>query len=388
MADTPITTTHICICIISILLCYIYQQHERLPSTVDTMPIPATPIISNPSSSPFYKAPSKRQLLVNSDKLLFNLPRLDFAIVSDLDTKSRDPNKFLWRSHFKRGTLVRKASVTDQFEIQWSNETLLESRTSYRNRSMELSELVRYDHLLLAMCDITGLVFKIKLSKLNNQKPQVFQRWALADGDGEKAKPFKGEWATVKDGMLYMGSTGKEWTSLGSTGTNKESVVLHRNPEWVKSIDRNGRIDNIDWGPIYQSIRTATNTSWPGYLWHEAVHFDQLSRRWIFLPRKASQTGYRPDEDEYKGTNLLITTDEYFSDLVVTRLGPLEKEYGFSSVRKIPGTKDLFVALKVREVQGETSTKMTVFDLKGHFHIDPPFVNVDDTNKFEGLAFL
>ena len=31
---------------------------------------------------------------------------------------------------------------------------------------------------------------------------------------------------------------------------------------------------------------------------------------------------------------------------------------------------------------GETSTKMTVFDLKGHFHIDPPFVNVDDTNKF------
>ena len=185
MADTPITTTHVCICIISILLCYIYQHHERLPSTVDNMlQIPAATILSNPSSPPFYKAPSKRQLLVNSDKLLFNLPRLDFAIVSDLDTKSRDPNKFLWRSHFKRGTLVRKASVADQFEIQWSNETLLESRTSYRNRSMELSELVRYDHLLLAMCDITGLVFKIKLSKLNNQKPQVFQRWALADSRG------------------------------------------------------------------------------------------------------------------------------------------------------------------------------------------------------------
>ena len=80
-----------------------------------------------------------------------------------------------------------------------------------------------------------------------------------------------------------------------------------------------------------------------------------MSRRWIFLPRKASQTGYRPDEDEYKGTNLLITCNQYFSDLVVTRLGPLEKEYGFSSVRKIPGTKDLFVALKVREVQGKTN---------------------------------
>ena len=163
--------------------------------------------------------------------------------------------------------------------------------------------------------------------------------------------------------------------------------MIHRNPEWVKSIDRNGRINNINWGPVYQAIRTATNTSWPGYLWHEAVHFDQLTRRWIFLPRKESRTMYHPDHDEYKGTNLLITTAEDFSDMKITRLGVLEKEYGFSSVRKIPGTQDLFVALKVREVEGKTSTKMTVFDLNGKFYIDPPFVQVDDDKKFEGLAF-
>ena len=178
-------------------------------------PHPAPPLVTEPV---FYPAPATRQSLVNADKLLFTLPRLDFAIVSDLDQGSRDSQKFLWRSHFKRGALLRKSqhqqqSPTDRFDIQWSDETILESKTSYRNRSMELSELVRYDHLLLAMCDITGLVFKIKQEK--HQKPQVFQRWALADGDGEKAKPFKGEWATVKDGMLYMGSTGKEWTSLG-----------------------------------------------------------------------------------------------------------------------------------------------------------------------------
>ena len=66
-----------------------------------------------------------------------------------------------------------------------------------RNRSMELSELVRYNHLLLAMCDITGLVFKIR-----EADGKIFQRWALADGNGEVNRPFKSEWATVKDGLL------------------------------------------------------------------------------------------------------------------------------------------------------------------------------------------
>jgi soluble calcium-activated nucleotidase 1 len=339
----------------------------------------STPTAVEPTT--FYPAPSKRQMLVHSHKLLFNLPRLDFAIVTDLDKASRDPHKFLWRSHFKRGALVRTADNNNNnnnnfFEIEWSNQTVLESKFAFGNRSMELSELVRYDHLLLAMCDITGLVFKIQ-----HKDGSIFQRWALADGDGEKAKPFKGEWATVKDGLLWLGSTGKEWTTLSG-------AVAHRNPEWVKSIDRNGRIENFDWGPIYQSMRTATNTSFPGYLWHEAVHFDQLHRRWIFLPRKESREMYHPDRDERKGTNLLITTAEDFSDMQISRLGPKEDDYGFSAIRKIPGTNDLFVALKVREVNGSTATKMTVFDLDGNFHIHPSFVEVDNNMKFEGLAFL
>jgi soluble calcium-activated nucleotidase 1 len=327
--------------IVSCLIFHLYNQRSVTSfSSTSSLPtsLPTSSITKQIHSEPiYYPAPTKNQMLVNADRLLFNLPQLEFAIVTDLDTKSRDPRKFSWRSVYKRGKLVRKEN--DQFDIEFSNETILESKTSYRNRSMELSELVRYDHLLLAMCDITGLVFKIKQTDEN--KPQVFQRWALADGDGEKAKPFKGEWATVKDGMLYMGSTGKEWTSVG---IEEESIIIHRNPEWVKLINKNGRINNIDWGPVYQSIRTATNTSWPGYLWHEAVHFDQLTRRWIFLPRKASTTRYHPDEDEYKGTNLLITTAEDFSDITIRTLGSVEKEYGFSSVRKIPGTKDLFVA--------------------------------------------
>ena len=108
-------------------------------------------------------------------------------------------------------------SPTLQYRVEWDGETVLHSRTAMRNRSMEFSELVRYDHLLLAVCDVTGLVFKIK-----PEEGKIFQRWALADGDGEESKPFKGEWATVKDGVLWLGSTGKEWTRLDGT-------VKHRN---------------------------------------------------------------------------------------------------------------------------------------------------------------
>lgn len=89
---------------------------------------------------------------------------------------------------------------------------------------MELSELVQFRHLLLAFCDITGLVWKVRLSD-----GAVFQRYALADGDGNQPKPFKTEWATVRDGVIWVGSIGRPWVVDGQ--------ILHRNAEWVKSID-------------------------------------------------------------------------------------------------------------------------------------------------------
>lgn len=44
---------------------------------------------------------------------------------------------------------------------------------------------------------------------------------------------------------------------------------MHRNAEWVKAIHATGRIENYNWGPVYEALRYATNTSYPGYLWHE-----------------------------------------------------------------------------------------------------------------------
>ena len=213
--------------------------------------------------------------------------------------------------------------------------------------------------------------------------------------------------------------------------------MFNHNPMWVKAIDENGRIENFDWRPVYKALRAATGHTYPGYLWHEAVHWDALHRVWVVLPRKASASRYSVAEDQRKGTNLLLLASEDFADIqvckrdgcaaawaggrVLTRglqvrtIGPVEPEYGFTSVRsawpravrsvrrprvvltcgtlparrdaEVPGTNDTYAALKVHEVDGRTHTRMTVFNLRGEFLMDPPFQDVAD-DKFEGLAFL
>jgi len=65
-----------------------------------------------------------------------------------------------------------------------------------------------YGHVLLGFCDITGLVFKITVDDTGGK---VLLRYAIADGDGHSTKPFKSEWATIKDGLL--------WAQPGRNGT-------------------------------------------------------------------------------------------------------------------------------------------------------------------------
>lgn len=264
--------------------------------------------------------------------MLFDRRSHKFAIVADLDQNSRHPDKFSWISYYREGTL--DLQVNGSYAVDWTAQHTLESRIAYKNRSMELSELVQFGHVLLGFCDITGLVFKLTVTE---KDANVFLRYAIADGNGHATKPFKSEWATIKDGLLWVGSTGKEWNDWDPK-TGKE-VIKHRNTQWVKTIEESGRITNYDWSAVYTALRTATNTTFPGYLWNEAVLWDPRLGRWLFLPRRASsEMPYRSDTDMHLGTNILMSTSEDFSDIVVHTIGPFEPEWGFSSLRKIPGT--------------------------------------------------
>jgi hypothetical protein len=227
---------------------------------------------STPGIGPdiYFASHVSRKRSVHRDRLLYDASEHSFGIVADLDRDSRDPQRFLWRSYLKKGLLVRN-SATRKFSVEWSETLELASKTATENRSMELSELVRFGRMLLAPCDITGLIWKIV-----PESGQVFQRFAVADGSGDFSKPAKMEWATVKDDVLWVGSPGLEWIT-------PEGRLLHRNAEWVKTIDSSGMITNYNWGPVYQALRTAAKATFPGYLWHEAVHwcapFDDLVMR-------------------------------------------------------------------------------------------------------------
>ena len=173
---------------------------------------------------------------------------------------------------------------------------------------------------------------------------------------------------------------GREW--VGDDGE-----IQHYDPQWVKQIDSKWHVESFNWRGIYEAMRRAVGVESPGYLWHEAIIWDSGLRRWIVLPRKASQEAYTPLADETRGTNVLLLADENFSTIEQLNIGPLEPDWGFAAVRKVPGTNDTYAALKVLEVGSQTATKICVFDLKGNMLMEPPFLHVKD-QKFEGLEFL
>jgi len=329
-------------------------------------------------------------LAPDAGKLSYGATALDFAMVSDLDKESRDPRRLSWHAFVRRGSLLFEPAATpgtaSRWRIEWRGTDRIESTIAAKNRSLELSELIRFNGQLLAVCDSTGIVFEVDIAKR-----KVYQRLALTDGDGYSAKPFKTEWATVKDGVLLVGSMGREWV-------REDGSIEHFNPQWVKAIDRSGKVRSVNWRPFYQAMRSLTNTTLPGYLWHEAVEWDPRSRRWLILPRKASESEpYTPESDETRGTNFLFLASEDFSSIEVRHLGPLQLEWGFSALRKVPGHDSTYLALKVYEVNGRTETRIALFDLLGpggepRMLLDPPFQPVGDSKeseaKYEGLEFL
>ena len=68
---------------------------------------------------------------------------------------------------------------------------------------------------------------------------------------------FKCEWACVKDGLLWVGGLGKEWT------TNTGELVNH-NPQYVKSISSAGVVSHWDWKNNYNKMAQALSIHFPG----------------------------------------------------------------------------------------------------------------------------
>jgi soluble calcium-activated nucleotidase 1 len=158
-------------------------------------------------------------------------------------------------------------------------------------RGAEFSALEMWQQELLTMDDRTGGVFAIgtvhtdadeelswnvgkKISPLT-EEPVVMLR-----GDGtEKGKGLKCEWATVKDGKMYVGSTGKE-------RTNDDGTIAHMGEMWVKTIDADWNVEHFNWTENYNALRKVAQCQWgddpnkgAGYMIHESVRWSDVHKR-------------------------------------------------------------------------------------------------------------
>jgi soluble calcium-activated nucleotidase 1 len=299
-------------------------KHEALPDLVRDA-------IKTPTQEELQRQQLLAQIAKDKDRTTFEL-----VAVADRDAQSFDKQKHQWLSVLLRGSLTRltQAEGDTEYSVKWHFDTSpqLKGNMAEGTRGMELSELKRWHNRLYTFDDRTGTVFEV----LGDN--QVVPRYILSDGDGNSAKGFKCEWATVKDNKLFVGSIGKEWT-------NNRGETTARDPTWIKIIDENGKIEHVDWNPVYEKLRAATNSKFPGYMIHEAVEWSDYHKRWFFLPRRVSKKAYDKAEDEHRGSNIIISVSENFDNIQVKHVGKLTKTRGFSTVKFVPGKPNELIAV-------------------------------------------
>jgi soluble calcium-activated nucleotidase 1 len=254
---------------------------------------------------------------------------------------------------------------------------------------MELSELTLYQNRLLAFDDRTGSIFEI-LSKSDDESI-VVPRFVITEGEGDTDKGMKWEWSTVKDGELYIGSMGKEYT-------NKEGEIVNTNNLWIAVVNRKGELKRVDWQDKYNFVRKQLGAAPPGYVIHEAVLWSEQMKKWIFLPRRVSSEMYDDEKDERKGSNKLLLVNENFTDseLVHIKFAQLDPLHGFSTAAFVPNSNERHV-MAIRSVEedcvgGEADvckqrSYFVVIDvLTGDVLMDE--VKIEENVKFEGVEFV
>jgi len=296
--------------------------------------------------------------------------RYKIAVISDLDKKSILENKKEWNAIYKLGELTRASDGT--YSLEWQNENNIKSGYNEAGRGMELSELVKFNNKLLSCDDRTGIVFEI------SEDYRAFPLYVLTMGNGRKEKGLKCEWMTVVDDKLYVGSIGKEFTVDGK--------IEHLDSMWVKIIDREGRIQHVDWTDNYNKLRKVANREYPAYLLHEAVNWDPAKRKWVFMPRRSSSDPYSEELDEEKGTNIVLYASLDFSEITMTTVGELDLLLGISSFKFIPFREDEILYLKTVEHKDRIQTYVGVVNLTTKEILMPD--TLVDSTKFEGIEFL
>ncbi|KAG7366739.1 apyrase [Nitzschia inconspicua] len=314
-----------------------------------------------------------------------------FAAVTDLDQLSlmKEERKPTYRSMLLPGMITRDPA-TNKYTIDMDEPRTLKTMHNEAGRGGEFSELSVFNGRLLTFDDRTGDVFEI-LNTKNGKDSFVVPRYVITEGEGDTDKGMKWEWSTIKDGELWMGSMGKEFT-------NPDGSIANVNNLWVTIMSPSGEFRRINWSKQFGFVRHALGCDSPGYLIHEAINWSPHLHKWVFAPRRISTEAYDDVKDERRGSNKVVLVDENFTSFQIVEVKMADKDglHGFSSFAFVPGTKDRH-AIALRSVEEDCAgddlnvckqrSYIVIFDvLTGEVLMDE--VKIKDDMKYEGIEFV
>lgn len=311
-----------------------------------------------------------------------------FAAVTDLDQLSRMGEKMQFKSLLLPGTITRNRK-TNEYTMVMEETRTLKTKHNEAGRGAEFSELTVFDNRLLTFDDRTGDVFEI-LNTAGGDDSIVAPRYIITEGEGDTDKGMKWEWSTTKDGLLYIGSMGKEYT-------NSDGKIDNVNNLWITIMDSHGEFRRVNWTDQYNFVRKELGCQSPGYLIHEAIRWSPHMRKWVFMPRRVSTEAYDDVEDEKRGSNKVVIVNESFTDAQVVEVKMASKDglHGFSSFAFVPGTDDRH-AIALRSVEEDCAKDLAnckqrsyivIFDVTtGEVLMDE--VKIEKNMKFEGIEFV
>lgn len=315
-----------------------------------------------------------------------------FAAVTDLDQLSfiKDAKKPSYRSLLLPGTITYHKNSRKYTMVMEDDATrTLVTKHNEAGRGAEFSELTVFDNRLLTFDDRTGEVFEIMNTK-DGKDSFVAPRYVITEGEGDTDKGMKWEWSTIKDGLLYIGSMGKEYT-------RPDGSIENVNNLWVTIMDNHGEFRRINWTDNYNFVRKVLGCPSPGYVIHEAIRWSPHMRKWVFMPRRISKDVYDDVVDEKRGSNKVVIVDEQFRNAEVVEVKMADKDglHGFSSFAFVPGTNDRH-AIALRSVEEDCAINLddckqrsyiVIFDVvTGDVLMDE--VKIKEDMKFEGIEFV
>lgn len=221
---------------------------------------------------------------------------------------------------------------------------------------------------------------KFTIDKEAREGERLQHKFTLLDHDGtDPDSGFKCEWAVVKDGNAIVGSHGR-------ADPKKKFAHIPDRMMWVKVIDSDYNISHVDWSENYDKLyqKVSGGGSLNGYLAHESALWSDIHKRWFFTPRKFSLKKYKKKKYPSMGTNLMVSCDENFENMLIREVLDLVPLHGCSDMAFVPNTGDTEIIFTRTIEDGDyVDSFVAIADLLGNTLLEE--TRIVTGLKYEGI---